>query len=122
MNQADADKMLRNLIAKAFVPPDLRATDPDAIEAMLDDAESEPFTEEQVERILSKAKGEFPVGERAEDDEPEHSESGLNQEEEALLALDRRERGELPPEIKEKLRRFREKARKDAQEEAGSEH
>jgi hypothetical protein len=122
MNQSDADKQLRNLIAKAFLPPDLCPTDPAAIEAMLDATEGEPFTDEQVERMLLKAKGELPVGERGEDQEPERSEAEVNREEESLIALYRRDGGELPPEIKEKLRRFREKTHSDSKEEEGSEH
>jgi hypothetical protein len=110
MTSEDPDKRLRKLIAKAFMLPDLCASNAKEIEAMLDAAEAEPLSDEQLERILKKAKGELPVGER-EIEEPVWSEDRLTDEEEALLALHRNEGGELSPEIQEKLRRIREKAR-----------
>ncbi len=118
MTPADLDAQLRRLIAKALVPPDLCATDPHDIEAMLDAAKGEPLPESQVERILKKAKGELPVGER-EEEQPVWSGEALTEEEEALVALHRKEGGELPAEIKEKLRRLRDLAR--AEPEAGRE-
>jgi hypothetical protein len=62
MNPSDPDKPLREMIAKAFVPPDLCAEDNESIEAMLNaaDAEADPFTDEQVDRILKKARGSCP--------------------------------------------------------------
>ena len=55
LKQSDADRKLRDLIAKAFVPPDLcEADDADAIEAMLDASEADPFNEEQIQRMLRR--------------------------------------------------------------------
>jgi len=120
MTPSDPDKRFRELIAKAFIPPDGCDADSKALEAMLDAAAAEPFSDEQVERMLKKAKGELPLGEQP--DEPEWAEANLTEEEEALLALHRREGGKLPEEIQEKLRRFREKARKQPKvEDAGEE-
>jgi hypothetical protein len=118
MTSSDPDKRLRDLIAKAFVPPDVCETDAKAIEAMLDAANAEPFTDEQVERILKKAKGELPIGK--DDDEPEGKNVKLTEEEESLVALHRGECGKLHEEILEKLRRFRETARRESKEENGS--
>lgn len=106
----DPDTQLRKLIAKAMLPPDLCASDPEGIEAMLDAAKGDPLPEDRIERILKKARGELPVGER-EDSEPVWTGDVLSDEEEALLALHKNEGEELPPEIKEKLRRLREIAR-----------
>lgn len=113
MPPTDPDKRLRELIAKAFVPPDLCAEDPADIEAMLDAAASAPFDEEQTEQILRKARGAIPVGER-EEEQPTWEETDLTVEERELVALHRGEGGKLPPEIEEKLRLLREKAREEA--------
>lgn len=58
MTPDDSDKRLRTKIERAFVPADLCATDPDAIEALLDAAKAEPFPEDKVNRMLGKLKGD----------------------------------------------------------------
>ena len=112
MIPSDADKKLSELIAKAFAALDVCEEEPGKIQAILDSAKGNPFSDEQVKRMLKKAKGELPVAERTEE-EPEDLwyESSLTEEEEALVALHQNEGAELPAEIKEKLRRLREKAR-----------
>ena len=106
------DKPVRDLIARFYLPPDLCPSDPKYIEAMLDAAGGRPLGEDQVERMLKKARGELPVGER-EEEEPEYSEEALSEEERELVALHRNEGNELPPEVEEKLRRLREKAEEE---------
>lgn len=110
MTPEEHDKPVRDLIAKVYLPPDLCPADPKDIEAMLDAAGGSPLAEDQVERMLKKARGELPVGER-EEEGPLWSEDALTEEERELVALHRNEADELPPEIEEKLRRLRERAR-----------
>jgi hypothetical protein len=117
MTPEEKDKPVRELIAKVYLPPDLCPSDPDAIEAMLDAAGGQLLTDEQVERMLKKARGELPVGERRDEDEQAvWLEEGLTEQERELVALHRNDGGELPPEIKEKLRRLREKAKTEPDE------
>ncbi len=118
MTPEEHDKPVRDLVAKHFLPPDLCPSAPDAIEAMLDAAGGKPLGNEQLERMLKKARGELPVGERNEDD-PDWSEEGVSEEEEGLLALHRNESGELPPDVEEKLRQLREQAKKKKKEADG---
>jgi hypothetical protein len=116
MTPDDSDKRLRKKIERAFVPADLCATDPDAIEALLDAAKAEPFSEDKVNRMLGKLKGDIPLGEREKEEEDEGrvwTESGLTEEEEALVALHRNGGTQLPPEIQEKLRQLREQAKSE---------
>ena len=111
MTPEEQDKPVRDLIAEVYLPPDLCPSTPEAIEAMLDAAAGPPLTDEQVERMLKKAKGELPVGERRDqEDEAIWPEQGLTEQGQELVALYRNSGGELPPEIKEKLRQLREKA------------
>ncbi len=120
MSHEEIDKPVRDLIAKVFLPPDLCPSDPKSIEAMLDKARGRPLSEEQVERMLRKAKGELRVGEREEEDAP-LSEDALTVEQQELVFLCRNEGTELPPDIKEKLRRLRETARAEGEEEGDDE-
>jgi hypothetical protein len=110
MTPEEHDKPVRDLIAKVFLPPDLCPSDPKDIEAMLDAAGARPLGEDQLERMLKKARRELPVGQR-EEEKPEWSEEALTEEERELVALHRNEGDQLPPEVEEKLRRLREKAR-----------
>ena len=130
MTPEDPDKRLREKIEKAFLPADLCTTDPAAIEALLDAAKAESFPEDKVQRMLKKLRGELPIGKREqaigneneveEEEEPAWSETELTQEEIELVALHKNAGGELPPAIKEKLRRLREKAKREPEEgEAG---
>jgi hypothetical protein len=116
MSREEIDKPVRDLVARAFLPPDLCPSDPKSIEAMLDKARGRPLSDEQVERMLRKAKGELPVGEREEEPDAPWSEDVLTAEQRELVFLCRNEGKELPPEIEEKLRRLREKARTDGEE------
>lgn len=117
MTPEEHDKPVRDLVAKHFLPPDLCPSAPDAIEAMLDAAGGKPLGTEQLERMLKKARGELPVGERNEGT-PDWSEE-VSEEEEELLALHRNESGELPPDVEEKLRQLREQAKKKKKEADG---
>ncbi len=119
MNPTDPDKRLLKLIAKALIPPGGCDTSTDDIEAMLDAARAEPFSDEQIDRMLKKAKGKLPLGQL--DDEPVWDEAALTEEEQSLLALHRREGGKLPEAIAEKLCLLRKKARNQPDEEGSGE-
>ena len=121
MSHEEIDKPVRDLIAKVFLPPDLCPSDPKSIEAMLDEARGTQLSEEQIERMLKKAKGELPVGEREEEEYIQWSEDALTEEQQELVFLCRNEGTELPPDIKEKLRRLREKAKTMEEEESEDE-
>jgi hypothetical protein len=118
MTPDDSDKRLREKIEKAFVPADLCNRNPDAIEPLLDAAKAEAFSEDKIQRMLKKLKGEIPLGEREKEEEqsPVWTESELTEEEDALVALHRNSGGELPPEVEEKLRRLREQAKSEMRE------
>lgn len=118
MNPEEHDKPVSDLIKKVYLSPDVCPSDPDKIEAMLDAADGKPLTDEEVDRILKKARGEFPLGERPEKEEGAiWTEEGLTEQERELVALHKNNEGELPPEIREKLQILREKARAERQEE-----
>ena len=120
MSDEENNKPTRNLIAKIVLPPHLCPSDPKAIEAMLDKARGLPLSDDQVERMLKKAKGELPVGEREDEEETLWSEESLTEEQRELVFLCRNEGIELPPEIKEKLQRLRDKAKAEEEGEEDS--
>lgn len=124
MTPEDPGKRLREKIEKAFVPADLCTTDPTAVEALLDAVKAEPFAEDKVQRMLKKLKGDLPIGKREQqqEEEPVWTEGEMTEEEEALVALHKNSSGELPPEIQEKLRRLREKARREPEEGETGDH
>lgn len=64
MTPEEHDKPVRELIAKVFLPLDLCPSNPKDIEAMLDAAGGTPLAEDQVARMLKKARGELQVGEQ----------------------------------------------------------
>ena len=119
MSHEENDKTIRDLIARVFLPPDECPADSASIEAMLDKLRGRPLSDEQVERMLKKAKGELPVGVREEEEEAQWSEEELTAEQRELVFLCRNEGTELPPEIEEKIRRLREKADAEEEEDEG---
>ena len=64
MSHEENDNTIRDLIARVFLPSDECPADSASIEVMLDKALGRPLSEEQVERMLRKAKGELPVSAR----------------------------------------------------------
>jgi len=120
MTTEDTDRPIRDLIAKHYLPPDLCPSDPDSIEAMLDAVGGKSLGQEQIQRMLKKAAGQLPVGER-EEELPEWSEEEECEEAQELLALHRNEKGDLPSEVEEKLRKLREQAKKKKEANGGNE-
>ena len=121
MSHEEIDKPVKDLVAGACLPADLCPSDPKAIEAMLDKARGRPLSDEQVERMLKKAKGELPVGEREGEPDVPWPEDALTAEQKELVYVCRNEGKELPPEIEAKLRRLREKAQAEGGEEGDDE-
>jgi hypothetical protein len=120
MSHEENDKTIRDLIARVFLPPDECPANSASIEALLDKARGRPLSDEQVVRMLKKAKGELPVGVREEEEEePPWSEEELTAEQREFVFLCRNEGIELPPEIEEKLRQLREKADAEEEEDEG---
>ena len=104
MPVTDSDDALRKLMAEALVPPELRPESNRDIEMMLDANAGESFDEERIELILAKARGDAPVGERG-GDQPDCT---LN--EQALVALYRRQGKEITAETRRKMDELRRKA------------
>lgn len=112
MNTAEEnDRRLRELVALTVFPRRACESHPNEIEAMLDSVSGVPLSDFQVQRILKKVAGELPIGEQ-QADEPIWSEVGLSPEEQELVALHRSKGVSLPPDISEKLKRYRDEARK----------
>lgn len=58
MSYDENDKPIRDLIAKVFLTPNLCPANSTSIEVMLDKAHGRPLGEDQIERMLKKAKSE----------------------------------------------------------------
>ena len=116
----ERDRELRRRIERAIVPPGLRPRLED-IEALLDAVGGDPLTDDEVARILTKAKGDLPLGRRRRDDEPIAAEHVAAEEEQELLALHRSQGKEVPDEIQRKLDALRKKARDAGQAEQDDE-
>ena len=118
MTPTDPDKELREEIAKAFELTDLCSTDPKGIDAALDAAKASSWSRDKIDRILKKAAGALPIGERppsadpAEgDDPPAWSEATATEDEKQLAYMCRNEGRTLPQDVEEKLARLREQAK-----------
>lgn len=64
MTPEEADQQLREKIEKAFVPADLCKNDPAAIDSLLDGVKAPAFSEDKIQRMLKKFRGELPLGEQ----------------------------------------------------------
>lgn len=111
----DNDRQLRRMISDAVIRPGFRPQTDDEIEAMLNALAGESFSDDQVERILKKAKGDLPIGERH--NAPAFYEESNVEEVGELLAMHRGEGEDMPDEVKEKLDMLRKKAEQDDSEE-----
>ncbi len=106
MPAEDQDQWLRELIAEATIPRGFRPINDDEIEALLDAVDSKPLGEDAIDRIIAKAMGCLPLGERQQQEDV-FNEAALTERERELLALYRSQGEELPPEIQRKLEEFR---------------
>jgi hypothetical protein len=115
MSIEDQDQRLMDLIAEALIPRGFQPQSDDEIEALLDAMDGEPLSEEEIKRILAKARGKMPIGERnVASVEP--IEYALSESEKELVALYRSQGKELPPEIQKKLEELRKKAKEEEKE------
>lgn len=109
--ESEKDRHLRRMISDAVIRPGFRPQTNDEVEAMLDALEGEQFSDDQVERILDKSKGELPVGEREGEgvfyEEPSEEEAG------ELLAMHRAGGDDIPDDVKAKLDALRKQAEED---------
>jgi hypothetical protein len=109
MTEHDDDRELREKIAKACLPEALLSGSPEDLDALLERADAEPLTDEEIERILQKAKGDLPLG-PAIDCRP-FDESEPVSENQELLALHKNQGISVPKEIEKKLEEYRKNAR-----------
>ena len=114
-SQSRKDRDLRHLLSQAIVRPGFRPENNDEIDAMLSALEGDQFSDDQVKRILQKAKGNLPIAQR--DETPAYNEQTITQETGELLALHRAGGDEIPEEIEKKLEAFRHQAEEDEDDE-----
>jgi len=111
----DQERRLMDLIAEALIPRGFRPQSDNEIEALLDAMDNEPLSEEEIKRILAKARSKMPIGERnVAPVEP--IDYPLSESEKELVALYRSQGKELPPEIQKKLEELRKKAKENEEE------
>jgi len=115
MSIEDQDQRLMDLIAEALIPRGFQPQSDDGIEGLLDAMDGEPLSEERIKRILAKARGEMPIGERnyAPVEPIEHAPSESKKE---FATLYRSQGKKLPPEIQKKLEELRRKAKEKEEE------
>lgn len=114
MSAQEFDQIFQDLIAKALIPLGFRPTNDADIEALLDTITCEQMSEDTVERILSKAKGEIAIGQRQQLSS-EEDQLTFTEKERELLALHRSQGKDLSPEVLKKLEELRKKAREKQQ-------
>jgi hypothetical protein len=109
----DNERRFLDLIRRAVIPAGYRPETPEDIEAMLQACGDESITDEKLQRMLKKVKGELPIGERTAHEATDLSEfaHSLTEEQRELVALHKAQGTEMPPEILALLRKFRDEAR-----------
>lgn len=109
------DAELNELVFKAIVPKGLRPETPEEIDAMLDAIGGEAPSEDTVQRMLRKVRGEEPLGEPQEKSglgSPENAAMDLSA---AELALYRDRNDDVPPEVEQLLKDMEDEALKDGE-------
>jgi hypothetical protein len=105
--EREPDRQLREMISKAVIRPGFRVESNNEIETMLDALEGDPFSDEVIDRIVRKARGDLTIG-------PKQSVSdigsGASVQEQELLALHRSGGEDIPDDIRQKLDELRRKA------------
>ena len=101
---------LNSIIREALVPKGFRPADPAGIEAMLDTIGGDKFSDDKIERMLRKIRGEEPIGLIPAHDEDEGV-AALSNEERTLVTLYRAKGLEIPPEVQAKLDAMRRRAK-----------
>ena len=109
------DAELNEVVFKAIVPKGLRPETPEEMDAMLDAIGGEAPSEDTVQRMLRKIRGEEPLGEpqeRSGQDSPGDAATELPAEE---LALYRNRNDDIPPEVEQLLQDMEGEAMKDGE-------
>jgi len=109
----DSDRQFLNLVNQSVVPIGHRPEKPQEIETMLRACADAPMADDKLERMLKKIKGLLPIGERSQADAADFDafEKTLTDGQRELVALHKAQGGEMPPEIRVLLEKFREQAR-----------
>ena len=110
----EQDQRLMDLVTEALIPRGFRPQSDDEIEALLDAMDDEPLSEEKIKRILAKARGQMPIGERDVVLVEPIIEYTLSEREKELVSLCRAQGKDLPPDIQKKLEELRRKAKEEA--------
>ena len=109
------DAELNDLVFKAIVPKGLRPETPEEIDAMLDVIGGEALSEDTVQRMLQKIRGEEPLGEPQKEGglgSPEDVAESLSA---AELALYRNRNDDIPPEVEQLLQDMEDEALQDGE-------
>jgi hypothetical protein len=110
------DETINELVFKAIVPKGLRPETPEEIDAMLDALGGEMQSEDDVQRMLRKIRGEEPLGDpTAERDLDCHGDATAELSD-AELALYRNRNEDVPPEVDQMLQDMEDEALKDGEE------
>ena len=109
------DAELNKLVFKAIVPKGLRPETPEEIEAMLDTIGGESPSDDTVERMLRKIRGEERLGEPQEKTENIWTNESTEELSASELALYRNRNDEIPPEIQKQLQDLEEEALEDSE-------
>lgn len=107
-----SDRHFLELVRQAIVPPGHRPEKDADINAMLQACANSSITDEKLQRMLKKIKGELPVGKRASVDAADLAEfeKTLTEEQRELVALHKSQGTEMPSEIRMLLQQFRKQA------------
>lgn len=103
-------KKINKLIFNARVPKGLRPETPEEIDALLDVTDAQEYSEDKIQRMMKKIKGELPIGER----EPEatYEQYEATEHETELMAMYRDGNEDISAETKKKLDEMRKRAKK----------
>ena len=110
------DAELSELVFRAIVPKGLRPETPEEIDAMLDAIGSEVPSEESVQRMLRKVRGEEPLAEPCGETGSGDSRMGSVELPETEAALYRNREDEIPPEVERMLQEMENEALEDGEE------
>ena len=109
------DAELNELVFKAIVPKGLRPETSEEIDAMLDAIGGETPSEETVQRMLRKIRGEEPLGEPQESVGLDSSDAAAVDMSATELALFRNRDDDIPPEVEQLLKDMEDEAMKDGE-------
>lgn len=110
------DETINDLVFKAIVPKGLRPETPEEIDAMLDALGGEMQSEDDVQRMLRKIRGEEPLGDPTAERGRDCHEDAAAELSDAELALYRNRNEDVPPEVDQMLQDMEDEALRDGEE------